>query len=98
MANEVVAPTSKALGSNPKDILGAKKADLAKVPVVAIAWESLAMMDGAGKYGAFNWRANAVIASIYVAACKRHLDAWFEGQRCASDSKCYHLGQARACL
>jgi hypothetical protein len=98
MANEVVTPTSRALGSNPKDLLGVKKADATKVPAVAIAWESLAMMDGAGKYGAYNWRDNKVIASIYIAACKRHLDAWFEGEFEAEDSGCHHLGHARACL
>lgn len=96
--NVSIAPTSRALGNNPKDLLGAKKPDASKVPAVAIAWESLAMMDGAGKYDPYNWRANKVIASIYVAACKRHLDLWFEGQRKAEDSGCHHLGHARACL
>jgi len=96
--NKIVVPTSKALGSNPKDLLGAKKPDASKIPAVAIAWESLAMMDGAGKYDPYNWRANKVIASIYIAACKRHIDLWFEGQRTADDSGCHHLGHARACL
>jgi hypothetical protein len=96
--SEVLAPTSKALGSNPKDLLGAKKPDSTKVPAIAIAWESLAMMDGAGKYDPYNWRANKVIASIYIAACKRHLDLWFEGETFAEDSGCHHLGHARACL
>jgi hypothetical protein len=98
MANEVVTPTSRALGSNPKDLLGVKKADATKVPAVAIAWEALAMMDGAGKYGAYNWRDNKVVASIYIAALKRHVDAWFEGESEAEDSGCHHLGHARACL
>lgn len=96
--NEKVAPKSKALGSNPKDLLGSKKPSLSKIPSIALLWESLAMMDGGGKYGPFNWRANKVIASIYIDACKRHLDAWFEGQMYAEDSGCHHLGHARACL
>lgn len=96
--NEKVAPKSRALGSNPKDLLGAKKPDMTKIPSIALLWESLAMMDGGGKYGPFNWRANKVVASIYIAACKRHLDAWFEGQEFAEDSGCHHLGHARACL
>lgn len=98
MSNEVVEPKSKALGSNPKDLLGAKKVDFAKVPPVAIAWEALAMMDGGGKYGPFNWRGNKVVASIYVAAAMRHLLQWYEGERCAEDSGCHHLGHARACM
>jgi hypothetical protein len=98
MDNEIVAPKSKALGANPKDLLGVKKPSLSKVPAIAILHESLAMMDGGGKYGPYNWRDNAVIASIYVDACKRHLDEWFEGIEEASDSGCHHLGHARACL
>jgi Domain of unknown function (DUF5664) len=98
VSNEVVAPASRALGDNPKDILGCKKPDTTKIPAIALAWEALAMMDGAGKYGAYNWRANRVIASIYIAACKRHLDLWFEGQEEAEDSGCHHLAHARACL
>jgi hypothetical protein len=94
----VTPPTSQALGSNPKDILGVKKIDTTKIPAVALAWEALAMMDGAGKYDPYNWRANKVIATIYVAACKRHLDSWIEGQEEAEDSGCHHLGHARACL
>jgi hypothetical protein len=96
--NEIVAPKSRALGSNPKDLLGVKKPDMTKIPAIAILWESLAMMDGGGKYGPFNWRANAVVASIYIAALKRHVDAWFEGETYAEDSRCHHLGHARACL
>jgi catechol 2,3-dioxygenase-like lactoylglutathione lyase family enzyme len=84
--NVSIAPTSRALGNNPKDLLGAKKPDASKIPAVAIAWESLAMMDGAGKYDPYNWRANKVVASIYVAAAKRHLDLWFEGQRQLSEA------------
>lgn len=98
MANEIVAPKSKALGPNPKDLLGAKKLSLTKIPAVASLWESLAMMDGGGKYGPYNWRDNKVVAMIYIDAIKRHLDAWVEGQEKAEDSGCHHLGHARAGL
>lgn len=98
MENLVVAPTSKAVGVNPKDLLGMKKPSLTKIPALASLWESLAMMDGAGKYDPYNWRSKAVLASIYVDAAKRHIDAWFEGQKYAEDSGCHHLGHARACL
>jgi hypothetical protein len=96
--NVSIMPTSKALGTNPKDLLGTAKPDATKIPAVAIAWEALAMMDGAGKYDPYNWRANKVIASIYIAAIKRHLDLWFEGEEYAEDSQCHHLGHARASL
>lgn len=98
MANETVAPVSKALGSNPKDLLGVSKPSFSKIPFVAQLHESLAMMDGGGKYGPYNWRGNKVVASIYVDALMRHVAAWYEGEEEAEDSGCHHLGHARACL
>jgi hypothetical protein len=89
---------SKATSDNPKDLFGNKKLPLHLIPSTAQVAEALAMADGAGKYGPYNWRDKAVKASIYVAACKRHIDLWFEGQRVASDSGVHHLGHARACL
>jgi hypothetical protein len=89
---------SKATSDNPKDLFGNKKLPLHLIPSTAQVAEALAMADGAGKYGPYNWRDKAVLASIYVAACKRHIDLWFEGQQVASDSGVHHLGHARACL
>ena len=87
----------KKFGLNPKDILGRMKVSLSKLPAIAVAWGAAAMMDGARKYGPYNWRDNSVIASIYVDAAHRHLDLWFEGQRKAKDSKVHHLGHVIAC-
>jgi hypothetical protein len=84
--------------ANPKDLVGAKKPSLSKIPEIALVHESLAMMDGAGKYTPYNWRDYPVQASIYVDAAKRHLGQWFEREEEASDSGCHHLGHARACL
>ena len=56
------------------------------------------MLEGMLKYGRSNWRESGVRASIYVDACKRHLDAWFEGEECAPDSGSPHLANALACL
>jgi len=90
-----VAPT---LGTNPKDLLGIKKVQINLVPPSSVIYQALAMEDGAVKYGPYNWRANKVIASIYVAAAMRHLQAWYDGEENASDSKKPHLGHALACL
>jgi len=87
------------LGTNPKDLVGAKKVSLNLVPAASNIYQALAMEDGAVKYGPYNWRENKVIASIYVAACKRHLDAWYdESEELAKDSRRPHLGHAIACL
>lgn len=64
--------------------------------MVAIAHGARAMMDGAAKYGPFNWRDNAVVASIYVDALMRHAAAWFDGEELATDSGVHHLGHVVA--
>lgn len=86
------------LGTNPKDLLGLKKVPLSLVPASSVIYQALAMKDGARKYGPFNWRANAVIASIYIDAAKRHLESWFDGEGDADDSGVPHLGHALACI
>lgn len=90
-------PVSKADSTNPKDIVGSTKVSISKFPAVAIVHGAHAMMDGADKYGAFNWRAKQVQADIYVDAALRHLTAWFEGEEVAKDSGVHHLGHAIAC-
>jgi hypothetical protein len=84
-------------GTNPKDLLGAKKVSITKLPAVAILHGAHAMMNGAEKYGPYNWRGNAVIASIYIDAAMRHLLAYFEGEQEAPDSGVHHLGHVIAC-
>jgi len=88
--------------ANPKDLLARRenKVNLALVPPVAEEALARAMMNGAAKYGPWNWRSvdSGVDASVYVAACKRHLAAWFQGEERASDSGVHHLGHAMACL
>lgn len=88
---------SKATTVNPKDLLGLKKVSISKFPMVALFHGSHAMMNGADKYGPYNWRAKDVIASIYVDAAMRHLAAWFEREEMAEDSLVHHLGHALAC-
>ena len=78
--------------------MGLKKPPMGQVCPVAIAHESLAMYDGVLKYGYRNWRKKRVIATIYIDATIRHLNAWAEGEEYADDSGIHHLGHARACL
>jgi Domain of unknown function (DUF5664) len=85
------------LGTNPKDLLGVKKVSISKLPAAGVIHGAHAMMDGARKYNAYNWRDNAVIASIYIDAINRHLIAWFdESQEKAPDSEVHHLGHVIA--
>jgi hypothetical protein len=84
--------------ANPKDRIGATKPDLSLVPPAGVIHEALAMEDGARKYGPYNWREKKVKARVYIAACKRHLDSYLDGEEHAEDSGAHHLGHARACL
>ncbi len=84
--------------TNPKDAIGSGKFPLHLWPATATALGSLAMLDGALKYGRSNFRAIGVRASIYVDAANRHLSAWFEGEELDPDSGVPHLAHALACL
>lgn len=72
--------------------------NLALFPAVALFHACFALMDGAWKYVAYNYRDTEVSASEYVAAVKRHIDLWYERERNAPDSKAHHLGHAIAGL
>lgn len=84
--------------TNPKDIIGSNKLPLHLWPETATLMGCLAMLDGALKYGRSNFRAVGVRASIYVDACKRHINKWFEGEELDPDSGVPHLSHALACL
>ena len=83
---------------NPKDLQGIKKPPLNLVPSAGDYYAALAFLDGALKYGPFNWREYPVKASIYVAAARRHINDWFDGQEFAEDTGVPNLGGAIACL
>ena len=85
-------------GENPKDRIGVHKPPLHLIPPAAEILESTVMALGAKKYGAFNWRTANVKASVYVAAARRHLLQWFDGQNDDTESCVSHLAHARACL
>lgn len=85
-------------GENPKDRAGEQKPALHLIPSAAEIAESVVMAHGAGKYGQFNWRKTQVKASVYVAAARRHLLQWFDGQNDDPESGVSHLAHARACL
>lgn len=84
---------------NPKDLVGRGKLPLELWPAEATAMGCLGMLEGAEKYGRNNFIAgDGVIASIYIAAAKRHLDAWFAGEECAPDTGTPHLANALATI
>jgi hypothetical protein len=66
--------------TNPKDVIGSGKLPLELVPDTAPIYMATSFLEGALKYGRFNWRIAGVRASIYVAAARRHLDKWWNGE------------------
>lgn len=90
--------TSKATTANPKDIAGAERVSLTKIPPVALIHMADAMMDGAGKYDAYNWRAKEITLHGYIDAALRHIFDFWEGEECAPDSRAKHLAHGMATL
>jgi len=84
--------------SNPKDACGVKKVPLHVVPVQPLFELGLAMLEGARKYGAHNYRSIGVRASTYYDACMRHLMSWWEGEDIDPDSGVPHIIKAVAGL
>ncbi len=82
---------------NPKTSHGAKKVPLHLVPPSAAHYLATAFADGARKYGPYNWRESKVSATVYTAALKRHVDAWFDGEEVSADALVHHLAHAMAC-
>ena len=84
--------------SNPKDLIGNTKLPLHLWPSTATAMGCVGLLEGECKYGRSNFRQHSVMASIYVDAAKRHLDAWMEGEEVAPDSGVPHLANALASI
>ena len=70
------------------------------VPPLVLKELSIAMAEGAEKYGRFNWLETNVQASTYYAAALRHLTSWYAGMNEDEDSpdRISHLTKAIASL
>lgn len=86
------------LGTNPKDLLGAKKPSVGLIPVGAMNSVARVMELGARKYGPYNWRSNKIQLMVYANACLRHLHQWIGGQSTDDESGEPHLAHAAACM
>lgn len=84
--------------TNPKDLVGTKKAPLSTVSPAVLMEVGVAMLEGARKYGRFNWRKSGVVGSIYYDAAIRHLTDWYEGQDIDPLSGLSHITKAIASL
>lgn len=72
------------------------KVDLSLIPRISNIEHAKAFMIGEKKYGRYNYTKGHK-ASQLVAAAKRHLDAWFEGEEHDPIDGQHHLGSVMAC-
>jgi hypothetical protein len=59
------------------------------------------LMHGAKVYGDDNWKEVPNLRARYYSACKRHLDAWWDGEQLdvgEGGSNLHHLAHAMCCL
>ena len=84
--------------TNPKDRIATSRLDLSLFPDTAVIYGALAMTEGDLKYGGYNYRPAGVLSSVYVAACRRHLAKWFNGEECDPTTNVSHLANALACI
>lgn len=83
--------------TNPKDLVGSSKLQLELVPDTIEAELSLAFLEGALKYGRYNWRIAGVRSSVYYAAMKRHQKKWWNGENADKATRVKHLTSVMAC-
>lgn len=85
--------------TNPKDAVGVTKVPAHVIPQQVLSELGVALLEGALKYGAYNWRVAGVRASVYFdAQVGRHLSAWMEGEDIDPDSGLSHVTKAIAGL
>lgn len=92
-----VAPSTKP--TNPKDAVGVRKwRQFTCIPFTVLAELGVALLEGAAKYGAHNYRVAGVRASIYIDAAMGHILQWWEGEDIDADSGLSHITKAIASL
>lgn len=84
--------------SNPKQAFGDVKMPLDLMPDTAAVQINLAFLEGALKYGQYNWRIAGVKASTYVRAARRHLSKWWNGQDKDPVTMVNELASVGACV
>ena len=94
--NKVIGLRNAGRGVNPKDRVGSAKVDLSLFPGAALVQGSLALMEGANKYGAYNWRVEPVLVRTYAAAILRHIQDFLNGEDYDCDSGVLILGHILA--
>lgn len=83
--------------TNPKDLIGSDKLPLHLVPDTISVLAATAFLEGALKYGQFNWRIAGVRSSIYISALERHTKKYKNGEDADPKTRVHHLASVIAC-
>lgn len=94
---DIEQPAADPGRTNPKDAIGDKKLALHLLSPIAEAHWVIGQYAGMLKYGAWNWRAAGVRASIYISAMRRHLAGYTSGEEFDPVDGSHHLGNIMAC-
>jgi hypothetical protein len=98
MSSNIKDGVYDAKATNPKDAIGGTKLPLDLVPDTAIMYMALAFLEGALKYGKYNWRVAGVRWSIYESAFERHRMKLRQGEWADPKTKVPHIASMMACL
>ena len=77
-------------------MLGSGRLPLGLVPDTLSAFAALGFLEGALKYGRYNWRVAGVRSSIYHDAIRRHLAKWWAGEEVDQKTGVPHLASILA--
>lgn len=83
--------------TNPKQAFGDAKMPLDLLPDTAVVMFNLAFLEGALKYGQYNWRVAGVRVSTYVRAMRRHLSKFWNGADHDPVTLVHELASVGAC-
>lgn len=84
--------------SNPKEAFGDAKMPMDLMPDPATVQFNLAFLEGALKYGQYNWRIAGVKVSTYIRAARRHLSKFWNGQDVDPVTLVHELASVGACV
>lgn len=84
--------------TNPKDAVGGGKLPVDLVPDTMVVFASLGFLEGALKYGKYNWRVAGVRLSIYWSAFERHRMKFCAGEWADMKTGVPHLSSMLACI
>lgn len=83
--------------SNPKDAAATGRLPLHLVPDTLVIYAAMAFAEGDSKYIGYNFRIAGVRVSVYVAALRRHLMRYVNGEWADKKTGVPHLGSVAAC-